>query len=334
MLCNVLYAFIACGLAIVQAAPLGRTPRGGAWRHRRDVASHTYSLDVSWDADSIINDWTYFSGADPTDGNVNYQDASNATSKGLAYSSNNVATLQVDDWTTLSPGQYRDSVRVSSPNSYSTGLWVADVAKMPFGCTTWPALWLLGDGTWPAGGEIDIMEGVNLNTVNQMTLHTTYGCMADTAGQAVTATIQSQYTNCTSGGSDDTGCPFISQNTESYGDGFNNAGGGVYATLVDSTGVWIWFFSRSSIPSDLSSSDDTPDPSGWGDPESYWSSESCTMSHFSGLSVIIDTTLGGDWAGTQYPSDCGDFDTVLADPSSYTDAQWQINNIRVYTFSD
>lgn len=35
--------------------------------------------------------------------------------------------------------------------------------------------WMYGPN-WPASGEIDIIEGVNLNTHNSITLHTSPGC--------------------------------------------------------------------------------------------------------------------------------------------------------------
>jgi beta-glucanase (GH16 family) len=47
-------------------------------------------------------------------------------------------------------------------------------AKMPCGQGTWPAIWTLGSsGTWPAQGEIDIMEHVGSKpTVVQSAIHT------------------------------------------------------------------------------------------------------------------------------------------------------------------
>lgn len=42
---------------------------------------------------------------------------------------------------------------------------------------TWPAFWALSaTATWPAGGEIDIIEGVHDNVHNQVTWHTNPGC--------------------------------------------------------------------------------------------------------------------------------------------------------------
>ena len=50
-------------------------------------------------------------------------------------------------------------------------------AKMPCGQGTWPAIWTLGSGgTWPADGEIDILEHVGSNPSRVFgTVHTTAG---------------------------------------------------------------------------------------------------------------------------------------------------------------
>ena len=42
-------------------------------------------------------------------------------------------------------------------------------------CGTWPAWWLVGPNS-PYGGEIDIIEGVNMQTHDDTTLHTGPGC--------------------------------------------------------------------------------------------------------------------------------------------------------------
>jgi hypothetical protein len=71
----------------------------------------------------------------------------------------------------------RDSIRIHSLAAYDDALFVLDLTHMPEGCSTWPAWWTLSQaGPWPQGGEIDIIEGVNLNPANLASLHTTPNC--------------------------------------------------------------------------------------------------------------------------------------------------------------
>ncbi|HEX5553655.1 MAG TPA: family 16 glycosylhydrolase, partial [Chitinophagaceae bacterium] len=51
-------------------------------------------------------------------------------------------------------------------------------AKLPRGQGTWPAIWLLpatnAHGGWPAGGEIDVMEHLNFDSIFYQTIHSAY----------------------------------------------------------------------------------------------------------------------------------------------------------------
>jgi beta-glucanase (GH16 family) len=47
---------------------------------------------------------------------------------------------------------------------------------MPQGCATWPSAWEVDEADWPYEGEVDIVEGVNDQSPNQSTLHTSAGC--------------------------------------------------------------------------------------------------------------------------------------------------------------
>ena len=108
---------------------------------------------------------------------------------------------------------------------------------------------------WPAGGEIDIIEGVNSNTANQMTLHTSPGC-AVSSSDGARSSLLSQDCDATINGN--TGCGFRASAANSYGSGFNANNGGVYATEWTSAAINIWFFPRGAIPSDVLG--DSPDP--------------------------------------------------------------------------
>ena len=70
--------------------------------------------------------------------------------------------MRADDWSIVSPSaRGRDSIRISSQKAYDEAIFVLDLAHMPAGCATWPAFWTLSQaGPWPAGGEIDIIEGM------------------------------------------------------------------------------------------------------------------------------------------------------------------------------
>lgn len=61
----------------------------------------------------------------------------------------------------------RKSVRIHSKYVFNGGLIILDAVHMPVGCGTWPAFWANGPN-WPNGGEIDILEGVNGFTQNQV----------------------------------------------------------------------------------------------------------------------------------------------------------------------
>ncbi|KAF9454288.1 glycoside hydrolase family 16 protein [Macrolepiota fuliginosa MF-IS2] len=288
----------------------------------------TFRKDVVYKGEDFFSQWKFFSNEDPTHGLVNYQNQGDASSKHLAYVDRGVAVLAVDDTTVLQPGQKRDSVRITSTRTFNGGLFIADFAQMPSGCSLWPAYWSVGPN-WPSGGEIDILEGVHNQATNQYTLHTTGGCTASHGSLQITGQ-PGQTTQCATIGSDNTGCAYHDTDSRSYGSGFNSAGGGVFAHLWDRTGIKAWRFARNDIPQDIQS--ENPNPAGWGTPVAYWSADTCDMVHFSSHSLVIDTTLCGDWAGATYTSaGCpGTCQQAVADPNNFKNAKWRINYIGVY----
>lgn len=44
------------------------------------------------------------------------------------------------------------SVRITSKKTWSSGLFIADFAQVPHGCSVWPAYWSVGPN-WPTGGK-------------------------------------------------------------------------------------------------------------------------------------------------------------------------------------
>ena len=106
-----------------------------------------YTLEKDYSGSAFFSGMTFFTAADPTHGYVQYVGQSEAQSEGLISTNGGSVKMGVAaNGTAASPG--RQSVRVSSTQSYSTGLFVADVGHMPVGCGTWPAFWLVGPN-WP-----------------------------------------------------------------------------------------------------------------------------------------------------------------------------------------
>lgn len=299
--------------------------------HRR--VPKAFKITDQYTGSNFFDGWDFFSEADPTNGNVNYLNKTDAVAKKLVFVENGTAVMKVDDTNFIGAGQNRDSVRISTTKSYTGGLFVLDVQTMPHGCGVWPAWWTVGP-SWPNGGEIDILEGVHDQQFNQMTLHTASGCVLDPGLEKLKSTIISK--DCNAAVNFNAGCAYLDNDAASYGAGLNAAGGGVFAMLWDDNGISVWFFPRKSVPQDLECLTDsksaTADPTTWGPPKAHWASSACSTSKFfKDHSLVFDTTLCGDWAGATYasagcPGTCAD---RLKDPANFKDAVWRINSVTV-----
>jgi hypothetical protein len=93
------------------------------------------------------------------------------------------------------------------------------------------------------GGEIDIFEGVNLQSSNFMALHTSPGCSMP---NGITQTGTPRSVDCDSSPGHNDGCSVADTRAKSYGQAFSDAGGGVWVTQFDTNGIKIWFVTVSS----------------------------------------------------------------------------------------
>jgi len=300
--------------------------------------SSLYALLITF----FCSGWDFFTGNDPTNGNVEYLSRSAAAAAGLAYvQSDGTTVLAVDSKSQVAPGGKRKSVRISTKDTYNDGLFIADFWKMPHGDTLWPAYWSTGP-QWPENGEIDIIEYVNLATNNQYTLHSGSGsdCKLDPNAPGIYKNASGQVeaflghvmgTQCQSSEGSNAGCAFSDPGDNSIGSAFNQASGGVFAHLWDSTQVSIWRFPRNAIPQDIT--DGTPDPSNWGVPIAYWSGDSCDLStHFRDHTIVIDTTICGGWASSAYSAagHSGSCSDAVANATNYKWGMWKIGYIAIY----
>ena len=94
----------------------------------------------------------------------------------------------------------------------------------------WPIFWTLGRGQWPNAGEIDIIEAINLQVNNQMSMHTLPGCTHASNTNEIGFALQP---DC----SQDSGCTVDEMKPNNLQEQFAAAGGGVWATEFDSSGI-------------------------------------------------------------------------------------------------
>jgi len=303
---------------------------------RHNVARATnYKLQTQHQGQSFFDGWDFFTEADPTHGLVKYESQDNA--KDLAYvQSDGVAVMKVDNTSAVPAGGNRRSVRITSKDTYNGGLFIADFDSFATGPTVWPAFGTVGSN-WPNKGEIDLIEFVNGATTNQMTLHTGGGvnCKLDPnaaaryknedGSQSKSYLGTTLGSDCTSSATSNGGCA-VTDLDGSAGAPFNANGGGVKVMLWDDSQIAIWTFDRCQVPQDIQNGN--PNPDTWGVPVAFWSSSSCDIANaFKDHSIVINTSICGDWAGATFPGSCSD---AVANASNYDDAVTKINYISVY----
>ncbi|RPD81602.1 2 beta-glucanase [Lentinus tigrinus ALCF2SS1-7] len=298
----------------------------------------TYPLKDSFFGEGFLSGFSHEAISDPTHGRVQYVDQATALAQNLTFASDTSLVMRADDTTVLdASGAGRNSVRIKSNNAYNTHVSVYDIRHMPQGCATWPAAWEVDEASWPAEGEIDILEGTNDIEPNQMTLHTSPNCAQPATGRTMTGSVVS--TDCDTNVNGNQGCAVKAPTANSYGKSFNAAGGGYYAMERTTSFIKIWFWSRNdgSVPADVKTAGSSVNTDDWGEPAALFVSDTCDIpSHFGSHNIIINLTLCGDWAGQSEffntlggcPGDCVTY--VNQNPSAFSDAYWDIAGVHVY----
>ncbi|RMY05108.1 hypothetical protein D0867_10126 [Hortaea werneckii] len=303
-----------------------------------------YFLQGNFSGPSFFDNFDFWNKGDPTFGYVHYLSRGDAEAFQLInYSNSNTARWGVDTVKYLDPDANlgRPSLRLSSRQTWSHGLFILDLKHMPANvCGVWPAFWTMGTGIWPQTGEIDIIEYQNTLPNNVMALHTTSTPNCSVAGSGQTGTL---LTSDCGLGDGYTGCGSSVTKANNIGTGFNTAGGGVYALEWLSTGMKIWFFSRNDIPETILAANGThgPDPSTFGVPDGSFQGSCDFDSHFSAQQLVFNTDFCGSFAGNIWQQNgCPMLDPqnqwrscnmyVASNPQAYSEAYWEVNYLKVY----
>ncbi|KAG6862240.1 hypothetical protein C0995_002171 [Termitomyces sp. Mi166 len=239
------------------------------------VSLAVYFLQDTYKGHDFFHRWSWETSNDPTHGRVNYVDKYTAKSANLSTATFNKFFMRADSTSVVPPNaRGRDSVRIHSNAAYGDSVIVLDVQHMPAGCGTWPAFWTNSQkGPWPHGGEIDIIEG-RFQTGNPIS------------------------SDCNTHVNSNQGCGTSFATENSYGEGFNDVGGGWYVMERSrDEGIKVWFWPRNdgSVPFDVKHDLDIIVPDLWFGckPDAYFpTGYRCDYdSHFDEHEIIFDLTF-------------------------------------------
>ncbi|KAH7035419.1 concanavalin A-like lectin/glucanase domain-containing protein [Microdochium trichocladiopsis] len=302
------------------------------------LSNVTYALSSHYAGASLLSSFDFFTGDDRSNGFVNYLDENSAMAHGLvSVQEGNHVRLGVDSTTVLSTNDTgRPSVMLTSRDSFTHGLFIADFEHMPASsCGSWPSFWAFNNNTdaWPKGGEIGIVEGANNAIRNLYSAHTDSGCALPEGGF-----LGSQGSEQCDSQKGQIGCNYAApaRDPTSYGDAFNAAGGGVYALEWDDEFLKMWHFPRAGVPADIQVG--RPQPSGWGLPHALFGGSGCDAdTYFYNMSLVLNINFCGNYAGGLWreTESCGKLAStceayVAGHPEAYTEAYWDVRYIDVY----
>ncbi|GAA5877150.1 hypothetical protein JCM1840_005671 [Sporobolomyces johnsonii] len=248
---------------------------------------------------------------------------STATSNGLVSVTNTSAFLRLNSWTDIDGDQVRPYMFMEMATTYRYGLLIVDVPKIPWGCGAWSSIFS------------NTLEGISLMTQSTPTvIASDDGCKIGSSS-IMTGTPLEGHTDCSNSSFVDgySGCSVQNPSTSSYGEAWNNANGGVFATLLDETDLYMWQFPRAAVPSTI----DQPNPSQWGLPLAAWPASSCSTNYFSEQTVAITLGVCGvrpeaNWTGycAAAAADCAEY---VQTGSNIANAVWEFNYLRLYSIS-
>ncbi|HEY3869520.1 MAG TPA: carbohydrate-binding protein [Actinocrinis sp.] len=178
---NALLAMLASGalLAIGVVAVTG-TSASAAVPAPPAGWSTVFSDDFAGAAGSGINtaNWKYDTGAGSTFGTGEIETMTNSTANVHLDGNGDLDITALESGSAWTSGRIQtNSANVGAPSGGELEV-TASIQQPTGGLGYWPAFWMLGPGSWPSTGELDILEDVNALSEHSGTMH----CGTDPGG--------------------------------------------------------------------------------------------------------------------------------------------------------
>jgi len=303
--------FVGCALSVWVSTLLVATSRA------QDCGTSPaagYVLDTVWQGHNFSDGWAFEDTyPDPTNGPTLYVNKSTALAEGLMTTGIDWATIRPGSVTTKvvngSSRTLRKSIRLESSRAWTHFLLVLKYNQLPASCGAWPAFWTTCASkqcpTWPAGGEIDILEYCDRNQNTKSSVHIGGNNTCSLSGAAIDrcghfTDMNGMGNNCfTNYSQGKLGC---APNNWSPSPTKLAEAPGTIAMEWSEDFIKVFHFGEHDVPVGLAG--DKPTPSLWGEGlVAYYpfaaSEETCPSykNMLGPQNVIINLAVCGDWAG-------------------------------------
>ncbi|CAK9084351.1 unnamed protein product, partial [Durusdinium trenchii] len=264
-------------------------------------AESTGSYSLVWKAQGTsFFDQFKFLWDDPNHGSAEYLLPPKAEEEGVVEATNNYAIIRAGR---RSP-QYkykRMTARMETKQSWKNFLSLFKFSHVPYGCGVWPALFTLADhGEWPNGGELDMLEYVNMD-VSKSSFHTGGSCKLNPSAVNEYGSMPDRNDmnyDCVTDYPDRLGCAPNKwmKSSESWAHS-----PGILATQWTEKFIKLFYIPEHEIPQDIQ--DETPDPEEWNRWLFSYFPFSGTSCDIAAQKLMMQINFCGDWAGKVWSAD-------------------------------
>ncbi|CAJ1407187.1 unnamed protein product [Effrenium voratum] len=238
---------------------------------------------------------------DPNHGSAQYLLQPEAEEEGVIEATRNYAIIRTGR---ASPKYLykRMTARIESKDHWKNFLSLIKFSHVPYGCGVWPALFTLASkGEWPNGGELDMLEYVNMD-VSKASFHTGGSCqLAPHVVNELGSFPDRNDMNydCVTDYPDRLGCA-PNKWMKSSEDWAHSPG--IVATQWTDDFIKLFYIPEAEIPQDIK--DEKPEPtSAWDRWLFSWYPLAGTSCKVEAQKLMMQINFCGDWAGKDAPAE-------------------------------